>query len=63
MWLELGLTGFSTPSVSGPEKTLLAAERIRLTAWRKPPKWGEPAGRKTDSFRKDGRLAGAKWGV
>lgn len=32
LWLELGLTGFSTPSVSGPEKTLLAAERLRLTA-------------------------------
>lgn len=63
LWLGLERPDFSTPSVSGPEKTLLAAERLGQTAWRKPPKWGGPAGRKTDSFGEGRRLAGAKWGV
>lgn len=63
LWLGLEQPDFSTPSVSGPEKTLLAAERLGQTAWRKPPKWGGPAGRKTDSFGEGRRLAGAKWGV
>lgn len=63
MWLELELPGFSTPSVSKPEKTLLEVESLGQTVWRKPPKWGGPAGRKTDSFGEGRRLAGAKWGV